>query len=44
MATSKERQIERDKLNEENNKLLKEILEILTTLAGKNERKTSKKN
>jgi hypothetical protein len=41
---SKERQILRDKVNEENNALLKEILEILKKLENKSERKTSKKN
>ena len=41
---NKERQIQRDKINEENNELLKEILEILKNLESKSERKTSKKN
>jgi hypothetical protein len=39
-----ERQIQRDKINEENNAMLKEILEILKKLENKSERKTSKKN
>ena len=42
MATNKERQIERDKINEENNELLKEILSILKEL--KNAGQKSKKN